>query len=1151
MEYCPYCMNCSEADSGICNMCGNMINKEIPTHHLAPGTILNKKILVGGVLGEGGFGITYIGRDLNLEIKVAIKEYYPYGYVNRNALVSSNVTYSISADSMDFFKKGRERFLGEARILAKFSGEPGIVEVRDFFEENNTAYIIMEYLEGKDLKQFLAENGTLTPEYTISMLTPIMNALAKIHKQGLIHRDISPDNIRLTGGKAKLLDFGAARGVSAISNKSLSVMLKPGFAPEEQYRSKGNQGAWTDVYALCATIYKCITGITPDDSTQRVFCDELQTPTALGFKIDSDIESALMKGLAVLQKDRYQSVEELLNGFRGIDISVQGDERTVSAGIPVSEDDIETRYIASEEDTTVHTESEISVSDTEEASDKEEAVCTTGNVVVEDDTQTQYLDESQLVLQADEYSAENSDIQQIAEEAVDGFDEASQNEELVVSVTGKPVAEDDTQTQYLDESQLNMQSDEDSVENTDAKQIVEKTVDSSDETTQNEDLVAYATGISVAEDDTQTQYLDKSQLNMRSDEDSAENTDAKQIVEETVDNSDEAEQNEAVADVEETPVAQNKVHTEMNQKKKPSRVKKVLLPILGLAIVGIVATVIITNVIRDSKKVTITLDEVDSNGNVVISNDDASTGKNSITIKGDASNLIFESKSFDEEDIKKLATLENVWSATFINCNFAENSIQYLAESKSDITCLKMYSCTGLDAMDWLSEMTGLRELRIANVGLSDDKLKKIDFSNHTRLKVVDISHNSVTFLDAFECMTTIEEFYCDETRVYDFSCLKNCTSLWKLSARSSRAGLYRADSITHISSSLRYLDLSECYIYNLDVFGKNSADFSKLQTLLLEYTQITDLFPLARIDSLQTLDVSHNGITNLTGINKTAKLKHLNASNCGLLSIDALSGITTLETLDLSCNELESIEALSACDKLVAVDLSQNKIGGKLSELLKSKDTLKCLDLGYNDTTLEVPKELLDTAKLEYINFGNSLVGADLSNCKSLKYIIADSPVEKITFGELWTNNLKYVDLCTPKVENLQNIFKTGNSFDMLDLSSDKWLVYFGDLLKWGESVKRNISVETLIISADDVNTCPYEFKGDKVYIDGFKEENGIDLSKLSFDKYIVLSDNENIYEFFPSNTEVVNSDNFELYKMFDKHSYLLDVKRKYGLAP
>ena len=345
MDYCMHCMNPIENNDSVCSFCGRKNDMEIPAHHLKPGTILNKKILVGRALGEGGFGITYIGRDIKLDIKVAIKEYYPNGYVNRSNTVSPEVTCSISEDRKAFFEKGCERFLKEAQILAKFAGEQGIVDVRDFFEENGTAYIVMEYLEGKDLKTYLKENGTLSPEKTIEMMRPIMNSLVKVHSQGLIHRDISPDNIRITESGVKLIDFGAARDVSSMANKSLSVMLKPGYAPEEQYRSKGNQGAWTDVYALCATMYKCITGITPDDSMERVINDELKAPSALGIMINPVIENALMKGLRVLQKDRYQSVQELLNGFKGLEAVSDGEEKTVYVAREIEDDDTETQYI--------------------------------------------------------------------------------------------------------------------------------------------------------------------------------------------------------------------------------------------------------------------------------------------------------------------------------------------------------------------------------------------------------------------------------------------------------------------------------------------------------------------------------------------------------------------------------------------------------------------------------------------------------------------------------------------------------------------------------------------------------------------------------------------------------------------------------------
>ncbi len=349
-KYCNHCMaELNEAETK-CSVCGKENDGAVPAHHLLPGTILNGKFYVGEALGEGGFGITYIGRDIKLDMKVAIKEFYPNGYVNRSNTISPQVNDSVTEGRRDFFEKGRERFLKEAQILAKFSGEPGVVDVRDFFEENNTAYIIMEFLDGVDLKTHLKKNGTLTPEQTIQLLMPVMNSLKKVHAQGLIHRDISPDNIMIIGNKVKLLDFGAARTVSAAANKSLSVMLKPGYAPEEQYRSKGDQGPWTDIYALCATMYKCITGVTPDDATQRVFSDEVKTPSALNIAIKPEIEKAIMRGMSVHQNDRYQCIEDLIRGLQGIDVAVSGSDQTVAAGKNVVDDDLETVYVPNDTD---------------------------------------------------------------------------------------------------------------------------------------------------------------------------------------------------------------------------------------------------------------------------------------------------------------------------------------------------------------------------------------------------------------------------------------------------------------------------------------------------------------------------------------------------------------------------------------------------------------------------------------------------------------------------------------------------------------------------------------------------------------------------------------------------------------------------------
>ena len=318
MRCCNHCMTQMNETSEICPKCGRANNtSNIPVHHLLPGTILNGKFYVGEALGEGGFGITYIGLDTRLNMKVAIKEFYPNGCVTRNNTYSPQVTNSVTDDRKDFFEKGKIRFLQEAQVLARFSDEPGIVGVRDFFEENNTAYIIMEYLDGITLKDYLKNNGVLSAEKTVELLMPVMMSLKKVHAQGMIHRDISPDNIMLVGNKVKLLDFGAARNVSANENKSLSIMLKPGYAPEEQYRSKGHQGPWTDVYALCATMYKCITGITPDDATQRVFSDEVKLPSMLGIRIPKYIENTIMRGMAVQQTQRFQSIDEMIRFLNG------------------------------------------------------------------------------------------------------------------------------------------------------------------------------------------------------------------------------------------------------------------------------------------------------------------------------------------------------------------------------------------------------------------------------------------------------------------------------------------------------------------------------------------------------------------------------------------------------------------------------------------------------------------------------------------------------------------------------------------------------------------------------------------------------------------------------------------------------------------
>lgn len=280
------------------------------SYSLQRNTGLIGRYVIQEVLGQGGFGITYLGIDKLYGNKVAIKEYYPQKIAMRKAQYEDVVTVT-SIEEKNNYDKGKKRFLDEAQVMARFNKNEGIVKILDFFEANNTAYIVMEYLEGITLKQYLGKYGVLQFRNLIEMMLPLLEALIEIHSQGLIHRDISPDNIMVQhNGKLKLMDFGAARNYTESGNKSLTVILKPGYAPPEQYQTHGVQGPWTDIYALCATIYKCLTGITPPDAIARVMDDKFKEPDQLDGKLSPDIKKILWKGMNIFPEERYQDIGE-------------------------------------------------------------------------------------------------------------------------------------------------------------------------------------------------------------------------------------------------------------------------------------------------------------------------------------------------------------------------------------------------------------------------------------------------------------------------------------------------------------------------------------------------------------------------------------------------------------------------------------------------------------------------------------------------------------------------------------------------------------------------------------------------------------------------------------------------------------------------
>lgn len=313
MIKCYNCFKDYDDTNAACPYCGHIpgaVKREV--NHLPLGSILIDRYLIGEVCGFGGFGVTYKAWDMQLETIVAVKEYFPNGAVNRVPGTEDVVLFS--GNRLKEFHFGLVRFIEEAKITAKYVSHKNIVNVYNYFEANKTAYIVMEYLDGitleSYLQQFEDDGERIDVDTAVDITLHVCNALKTIHADGVIHRDVSPDNIFLCfNGTYKLYDFGASR-FSQNEDQHLTIILKPGYAPPEQYEKVNTQGPWTDIYALGATLYKMLTGVKPVESMNRKIVDELQEPKELVPDIPQYLNDAVMKAMAVEQHLRFQKVEE-------------------------------------------------------------------------------------------------------------------------------------------------------------------------------------------------------------------------------------------------------------------------------------------------------------------------------------------------------------------------------------------------------------------------------------------------------------------------------------------------------------------------------------------------------------------------------------------------------------------------------------------------------------------------------------------------------------------------------------------------------------------------------------------------------------------------------------------------------------------------
>jgi len=321
-KLCMGCMEILDSAQKVCPRCGFSLSKyRQPVNTLSPYEILNGKYLVGKVIGVGGFGITYIGWDFYQSKRVCIKEYFPKDVAVRIPGTSTNgntTSYSMEvytannvSQAQRIYMGGLNSYITEAENLSKFYLMPGIVSVRDFFYGNKTAYIVMEYIEGMDMKKLAKKcGGTIEPKFLFQMLKDVIRALYEIHKEGMIHRDISPNNIMVNlYYQAKVIDFGAAKDYYA--GQRYEVLLKHGYAPVEQYYRDSTQGPWTDVYSLCATMYYLLSKVRLQKSCDRLDSDRTMPLSHLGVQVSPRQEHVIMKGLNVQPDRRYQSMAEL------------------------------------------------------------------------------------------------------------------------------------------------------------------------------------------------------------------------------------------------------------------------------------------------------------------------------------------------------------------------------------------------------------------------------------------------------------------------------------------------------------------------------------------------------------------------------------------------------------------------------------------------------------------------------------------------------------------------------------------------------------------------------------------------------------------------------------------------------------------------
>ncbi|MCD8196207.1 MAG: serine/threonine protein kinase [Lachnospiraceae bacterium] len=872
------------------------------------GTVLKERYLVGTVIGEGGFGITYVGRDLTLDMKVAIKEYYPFSVASRHNMVTMDVSVS-EGDQSVVFEQGKAKFLEEARTLAKFAGEPNIVGVHDFFTENNTAYIVMEFLEGISLSQQLKDKGTMSFDEVFLMLKPVMEALDRVHRQGLIHRDISPSNLMLlTTSQVKLIDFGTTRGVNYSGENSLSVILKPSYVPEEQHWSHGLQGPWTDVYAMCATIYKLITGETPENAVNRLHEDSLKSPTEMGARISRAEEAVLLRGLAVRHEERIQSMSELCQQFQRAKDEIESDYSP-------AEDKERTEYIKRGAD-----ECTPGIAETEEST-------TYYASASRDEMNSDLLPEDDAQEEIPQYHAEDD------EKKTGGKHPKRRKKKRKNKVARVVVGAVAAIFLVLFMLDRNAESPYKSSSGYYAE-ISDVTVDSSI--------------LDPISNDSNIIYLIFSDCEI-SDEMIQEISGMTQIMK--------VDFTRCTGFTTLAPLAEMESLRELlytaNFSEEKSFDGDAMFPVEFEQLTSLsVRYVSLTTGTGFLKNFT-SLSTLDMKGTV--GTDDFAE----IACAETLTSLYLDETDAGSNDLSVFGSCTEL--VTFSACGSGLTTIAWM-DGLTELADVEI-SDNQITTLEPLGDAAELYELYAENNLLSD--LKGLE--GHAELYELYLGGNQISDISALAECTELIRLLLQDNLVTDISSLENCTNLLELNLDDNDvadiSALVACTKLMHLyiqNNKIENLDVCEQMIdlTELNAAGNQIRDISglanvtMLETVYLYDNQITDISVLEKsTEKLKTVLLGNNQITDISALNGSTGLEVLGIENNQIASLNALAECDKLEYLCAYGNQITDISALSDCTALSYVDLGGNEISD-ITPLGSSGTSMKVLMLQNNRIT-------------------------------------------------------------------------------------------------------------------------------------------------------------------------------------------------------